>query len=994
MKKFFKPREAGTITPLPPTSPAASSSSFGTPRQFDEYQARVAAQAEHTDLQRPLSYQPPSSKSRSRPPRGSSEEAAFAQPYPSNNRHSQHFGPSEAMTFHRSPDKQRHSNQFYSMRGVEVPYDSYSDPNSHPSHHPSTRASYDRSGASDRDKRASQPVPYAAAVPHAAPRNSFQSKHSPSGMAALSPPRSLRPANQPHRQRPVDVPGASHDRQPESGRFGIADQVAFDPSRIRRRKSDEDESDSDADESSPASRGPSRAAAYPVYSVADGGQDDAEVLISQGRYEETTLTELKDKDKAKTKKLFAFASAGKDKKAKLSRDKDRDRAMASSPLPPMSSRDRDDGQLLSPPSDSHMEAQQERAKEGGWMDRWNKRAHQQQAARLQDKEAEELAASRVGWLSANAVQDQDWMEILPLIDMVSQSDAASKEAARALRKEFKYGSVDAQRRAVRTWALLTLNATDRFRQHVASKRFLDAVEDTVSSSKTPLSVKETMLRVLGVLAFEFRDEPELASITKCWNRVKPSDRPKDGEALENDLVEFRLPQQRASPPPGQRLAPYAGHSTHPQAYNAHLAVTDGWHAPPQPIAALQPLQPPQLPRQRAGQDVGAHQATAYEARPWAAAAAPAPPAAREHRRNEANDVVSNLEALAAESMERRSASLQGSDASCRTPNEVVTQEEDMRRLHEECHMARSNASVLMDTLVHEGLHAETAELVDEFYTKVARSQELLASQIGWASAQADRSRTRGPLPGETRQEALLADILEAHGRASEAVGMVDDARRQLDEEEQERQVTERSKVEVSIDRAAMAQDTHTGDLYELGAGRGRGLLGADLGAQASGSRSPSPNAGVAGVRSNAGLATSPGVGAAVRVSRPLPVPRSEPSSDSNSIRSGMQHGAPAPSHSRDTSVSSHHTPPSTLRSQLPIPPPAPPALSISTHEPPLPPRPGGRKEQDDEELQTPVVPSAKALGKRRAVSVRYPSPPPQQVQTALPNGLDSLRIGH
>ncbi len=981
MKKFFKPREAGTITPLPPTSPAASSSSFGTPRPFDEYQARMAAQAEHSDLQRPLSYQPPSSKSRSRPPRGSSDEAAFAQPYPPNNRHSQHFGPSDAVTFHRSPDKQRHSNQFHSMRGVEVPYDSYSDPNSHPSEHTSTRASYDRSRASDRDKRASQPVPYAA------PRNSFQSKHSSDRMAAFSPPRSLRPANQPPRQRPVDGLGASSDRQPEPGRFGTTDHVAFDPSRVRRRKSDEDESDSDADESSPASRGPSRVAAYPVYSGADGGQDDAEVLISQGRYEETTLTELKDKDKPKTKKLFAFASAAKDKKAKQSREKDRDRALASSPLPPMSSRDRDDGQLLSPPSDSPMEAHQERAKEGGWMDRWNKRAHQQHAARLQDKEAEELAGSRVGWLSANAVQDQDWMEILPLIDMVSQSDAASKEAARALRKEFKYGSVDAQRRAVRTWALLTLNATDRFRQHVASKRFLDAVEDTVASSKTPLSVKETMLRVLGVLAFEFRDEPELAAITKCWNRVKPSDRPKDGEALENDLVEFRLPQQRASPPPGQRAAPYAGHSTHPQAYNAHLAVTDGWHAPPQSIA------PPQAPQHRAGQDVGAHQAAAYEARswaPWSAPAAPAPPPAREHRRNEAHDVVSNLEALAAESMERRSTSLQGSDASCRTPNEVVTQEEDMRRLHEECHIARSNASVLMDTLVHEGLHAETAELVDEFYQKVARSQELLASQIGWASAQADRSRTRGPLTGETRQEALLADILEAHGRASEAVGMVDDARRHMDEEEQERQVTERSKVEVSIDRAAMAQDAHTGDLYELGAGRGRGLLGADLGARASGSRSPSPNAGVSGVWSNAVLATSP-VGGAVRVSRPLPVPRSEPSSDSNSVRSGMHASAPAPTHSRDTSVSSHHTPPSTLRSQLPIPPPA---LSISTHEPPLPPRPGaGRKEQDDEEMQTPVVPSAKALGKRRAVSVRYPSPPASG-QAALANGIDSLRIGH
>ena len=88
--------------------------------------------------------------------------------------------------------------------------------------------------------------------------------------------------------------------------------------------------------------------------------------------------------------------------------------------------------------------------------------------------------------------------------------------------------------------MLTLNASDRFRAQVASKKFLDAVEDTISSSKTPLSVKETMLRVLGVLAFEFKSDPELVSVTKCWNKVKPSDRRKDGEELEETLFEFRL----------------------------------------------------------------------------------------------------------------------------------------------------------------------------------------------------------------------------------------------------------------------------------------------------------------------------------------------------------------------------------------------------------------------------------------------------------------------
>uniref|UniRef100_V5ELP2 VHS domain-containing protein n=1 Tax=Kalmanozyma brasiliensis (strain GHG001) TaxID=1365824 RepID=V5ELP2_KALBG len=510
MKKFFKGKEAGTITPLPPASPPVSSPSFGTPRLFEEYQARVASQTASAESNRPLSYQAPSLSSHH--PRESSDEARYAQS-------------------HLSQDSDD-----------------------------SDRAAYDDT---------------------AAPRST----------------------------------------------------------------------------------------AYPVYAGPEGEGDAGEVLISQGRYEETTLRDP-PKDKSKGMKLFGFSTgSNKDKKAKQHRDD----APSSSPVP-RSSRDRDDAHLMSPPVDAHPDSAPERSREGGWMDRWKKGAHQYQAARLQDKEAEDLVASRIGWITANAHEEQDWMHVLPIIDLVSQSEAASKEAARALRKEFKYGTVDTQRRAVRLWALLTLNASDRFRLQVASRRFLESIEDTIASSKTPLSVKETMLRVLGVLAFEFRNDADLAAPT------------------------WQLPTSNGGPV----------------------------------------------------------------------------------------DIISNLEAAAA-SMESKSY-----PASIASQHDIVAADEDVRRLHEECQIARSNAAVLLDTLLHEGLHGDTAELIDEFYGKVVHAQELIASQIAWASAQVERAKMAG---GEGREEALLADLLEAHGRTSEAVRAVDEARRVAEEEEEERRVTERSKVE-------------------------------------------------------------------------------------------------------------------------------------------------------------------------------------------------------
>lgn len=729
---------------------------------------------------------------------------------------------------------------------------------------------------------------------------------------------------------------AGYHSQQHTPRHSPSHNSSADPNWPRRRASRS--YDYDIEDERP------RTNAYPVYAGPDGGQGDSEVLISQGRYEETTLTEL-PKDKSKGKKLFAFATGGsKDRKIKSDRP--------SSPSPPRRSRDHrgDESLLTAPPMDNTAQSgsgsERERNKEPGWMEKLTSRAHHAQNARLVEKETESHVSSRIGFLCAHATTETEWMEIFPLLDLVSSSDAAAKEAARAIRKEFKYGSVDTQKRAVRVWALLSLNASERFRREVAGKRFLDSVEESVSSSKTPLSVKETMLRVLGVLAWEFKEVEGLGGVTKCWNKVRPSDRRKDGEPLEAELMEFRLPQQQ-SHVPSRRAS-----QRQPQQQQG------AGYAPPS-----SQLPPPQQ-QQRWTRNSPRHTMD--------------PP---QQQQQNANDVVSNLEA-AAESMDSRSNSYQGSDGSSHPPHGVIGYEEDIRRLREECTLAHSNATLLIDTLLQEGLHPETADVVDEFYRKVLHSQDLIASQIPWASAQAERGDAG---------EILLGDLLEAHGRTSEAIRMVDEARRRSEEEEEERRVLDRSKVEVRLDRSALAQDAGTGELYDVSRGRS-GMLGVG----ASGSRSPSPNA-TAGV-ARAQQVISPG--SAPRVSRPLPVPRSEPSSDSNSTRSGMfnPHMPPTTSvssagtHSREASISSSSQYGSNILS-----PPLQSGLSTSpVRSLPLTPRLDTElakgKGEKEEDLETPIVPSEKALGKRRAVSVRYPTPPPTRSEDdggppALPNKL-------
>ncbi|EPQ30630.1 uncharacterized protein PFL1_01531 [Pseudozyma flocculosa PF-1] len=685
-------------------------------------------------------------------------------------------------------------------------------------------------------------------------------------------------------------------------------------------------------------------AAYPVY--AGQGEEGPETLLSVGstgsrdrRLDPAEPSADRKKGRAKgPKKLFGFGSDGKESKGPAAR-------VNGAPAAGPEAEDRGDvpyhsyapdarpdlltaqhGERLErslPPTPSSPQpaAAASSSASSSRKDHWYDRKAKKKGNKLSkeaERELEGIVTAKVGWLCAQQTAADDWEVVLSLAEAVSYSEAASKEAARALRKEFKYGTMPAQKRAARVWAVLTMNSSDRFKLQIASKRFLDVVEETISSPKTPLSVKETMLRVLGVLAYEFRTDSELSSVTRCWNKVKPSDRPIGGEALSPDLEEFSLAGGGGGGGANEVQPSFARQaSNHEQwqprsgAMMADMAAADA-DAPP-------PLLRPHMDRNHASFD-RRHAAPSHASGPTAAAArtTTALPPMQPFDRHPA-DVPSP-----------------GSFGA------MPTLDADVRKLHEECQIARSNANVLIETMLNEGMRPDTLELIDEFHRKAVDSQEFLMSQVPWASAQADRSRdapdqeraaTGAAPPSEsTWQERLLSDLLESHGRCVEAARMVDEARQQAEADEEERRVTELSKVEVRVDRSALVEDAETGELYynsNSGAGRrhaaddragaamggtssggsginGAGYLGAGP-AESSGSRSPSPYHAMGAAGSSAGgsggrlsqssaalpsmalptsptpsqqaaFASSPLPHQQPRVSRPLPVPGSDRSS--------------------------------------------------------------------------------------------------------------------
>ncbi|KAJ7710583.1 hypothetical protein B0H17DRAFT_1190295 [Mycena rosella] len=115
----------------------------------------------------------------------------------------------------------------------------------------------------------------------------------------------------------------------------------------------------------------------------------------------------------------------------------------------------------------------------------------------------------VTYLAQDSVTvSEDWTLVLDVCDHASTNESNAKEAVRALRREFKY-------------AIILCNSSDTFISQPTSCKFLDMLEDLLTSSRTSPVVRE---HVMDVLAAAVKD----AGFRGLLRRFKPWDKPEEG----------------------------------------------------------------------------------------------------------------------------------------------------------------------------------------------------------------------------------------------------------------------------------------------------------------------------------------------------------------------------------------------------------------------------------------------------------------------------------
>ncbi|KIJ18196.1 hypothetical protein PAXINDRAFT_167451 [Paxillus involutus ATCC 200175] len=359
----------------------------------------------------------------------------------------------------------------------------------------------------------------------------------------------------------------------------------------------------------------------------------------------------------------------------------------------------------------------------------------------------------IGYLTATA--SEDWSIVLEVSERASASETNAKEAAKALRREFKYAEPKAQLAAARLWAIMLRNASDIFLHQISQRKFVEALEDVLTSSRTSPVVRERLMEVLAAAAFITSSrcqsggkERDKEGFRGLWCRLKPADKPESGVPFDTDDAMF-------SPP----VAPLARPASQ---YSLETPTFAQQTFSPEDLAT-----PPVIDR--------------------------APPQSRR-----------------------------------RYQQRVIPFEEDIRRLFQECKIARGNADVLSQTLAFAKPDALESDLIPEFLAKCRASQELIYTQIPWASAGAERSRTermqqqharkRSSTHGShqdlsvanaedvpdklTVEEELLAALLDANVALMSSLQMYDDLARVAVEKATE----EKSKREIRMDRRQLEDD--------------------------------------------------------------------------------------------------------------------------------------------------------------------------------------------
>ncbi|PFH50012.1 hypothetical protein AMATHDRAFT_75881 [Amanita thiersii Skay4041] len=130
-----------------------------------------------------------------------------------------------------------------------------------------------------------------------------------------------------------------------------------------------------------------------------------------------------------------------------------------------------------------------------------------------------------------ATSSEDWGLVLEVCERASTNEVAAKEAANALRREFKYGEPAAQLSAARLWAIMLRNCSGLIAMHTSSRKFISTLEELITSSRTSPVVRERLVDVIAAAAFASGQD---SSFRILWRKVKPADKPDEGIPFDAD----------------------------------------------------------------------------------------------------------------------------------------------------------------------------------------------------------------------------------------------------------------------------------------------------------------------------------------------------------------------------------------------------------------------------------------------------------------------------
>ncbi|KAH6901400.1 hypothetical protein BKA70DRAFT_1436083 [Coprinopsis sp. MPI-PUGE-AT-0042] len=166
---------------------------------------------------------------------------------------------------------------------------------------------------------------------------------------------------------------------------------------------------------------------------------------------------------------------------------------------------------------------------------------------LNSTESERTLTSMIGYL--NATNAEDWSLALEVCDRASLDETNAMEAAAALMHEFKYGQPHAQLAAAKLLTIMLRHATDIFVSQCGQRKFLDTLEDLISSGQAAPVVKDRLLETIAAAAYTSARQKKGSKkdgFQGLWLRVKPAHKPDEGIPFDPEDVMFGPPSAGAS----------------------------------------------------------------------------------------------------------------------------------------------------------------------------------------------------------------------------------------------------------------------------------------------------------------------------------------------------------------------------------------------------------------------------------------------------------------